>query len=228
MPRPNIRQPNTVTFGSPEEREANAPTNLKPLGGSDARPFNNFILNEVLSTFLRTSETPSETIEMRQAAVLVAMRAFKPADEVEGMLAAQAIALHLGAMECLRRAMIPEQPADIAAKLRKDGANLARAMTEMLDALDRTRGKGGQQKVTVEHVHIHSGGQAIVGAVTPAAPGGGGASASAAEPHTTPAALEHDAAASPSLPALRSADTARDRVPVARDAERPVPDARRL
>jgi len=32
------------------------------------------------------------------------------------------------------------------------------------------RGKA-QQKVTVEHVHVHSGGQAIVGAVTP---GGGG------------------------------------------------------
>ena len=61
--------------------------------------------------------------------------------------------------------MIPEQPFDIAAKLRKDGANLARAMTDMLDALDRKRGTSGQQKVTVEHVHVHSGGQPIVGAV---------------------------------------------------------------
>jgi hypothetical protein len=35
----------------------------------------------------------------------------------------------------------------------------------LLEALDRYRGTG-QQKVTVEHVHVHSGGQAIVGAVT--------------------------------------------------------------
>jgi hypothetical protein len=28
---------------------------------------------------------------------------------------------------------------------------------------DRKRGKGGQQKVTVEHVHVHQGAQAIVG-----------------------------------------------------------------
>jgi hypothetical protein len=34
----------------------------------------------------------------------------------------------------------------------------------LLDALNRHRGKG-QQKVTVEHVHVHSGGQAVVGTV---------------------------------------------------------------
>jgi hypothetical protein len=39
-----------------------------------------------------------------------------------------------------------------------------------VEALQRYRGKG-QQKVTVEHVHAHSGGQAIVGTVHP---GGGG------------------------------------------------------
>jgi hypothetical protein len=32
----------------------------------------------------------------------------------------------------------------------------------LLDTLNRHRGKG-QQKVTVEHVHVHKGGQAIVG-----------------------------------------------------------------
>jgi hypothetical protein len=39
----------------------------------------------------------------------------------------------------------------------------------LLDALNRHRGKG-QQKITVEHVHVHSGGQAVVGVVE--APGG--------------------------------------------------------
>src|SRR5262245_1267405 len=34
----------------------------------------------------------------------------------------------------------------------------------LLEALSRHRGKG-QQKVTVEHVHVHEGGQAIVGNV---------------------------------------------------------------
>jgi hypothetical protein len=41
---------------------------------------------------------------------------------------------------------------------------LSRTYAALLDALNRHRGKG-QQKVTVEHVHVHEGGQAIVGNV---------------------------------------------------------------
>lgn len=81
------------------------------------------------------------------------------------MLAAQATAMHLSAMECFRRSIIPEQPAEIASKLRRDGANLSRGMTDMLDALDRKRGRG-PQVVRVERVVVHEGGQAVVGNVT--------------------------------------------------------------
>jgi hypothetical protein len=38
---------------------------------------------------------------------------------------------------------------------------LSRTYAVLLDALNRHRGKG-QQKVTVEHVHVHAGGQAVV------------------------------------------------------------------
>lgn len=102
----------------------------------------------------------------RIAFASAALAAFKPTDELEGMLAAQAVALHHTAMECLRRAMLPDQHPDVASKLRKDGANLARGMTDMLDALDRKRGKG-PQVVRVERVVVHEGGQA--GNVQPAA-----------------------------------------------------------
>ena len=73
--------------------------------------------------------------------------------------------------------MIAEQPAEAAARLRKDGANLARAMADMLDALDRRRGKA-PQVVRVERVVVQDGGRAIVGAVAagggPAPEGSGG------------------------------------------------------
>jgi hypothetical protein len=39
---------------------------------------------------------------------------------------------------------------------------LARTFTTQMEALKRYR-TGGQQRVTVEHVHVHQGGQAIVG-----------------------------------------------------------------
>ena len=43
---------------------------------------------------------------------------------------------------------------------------LSRTYATLLDALNRHRGKG-QQKVTVEHIHVHAGGQAVVGVVAP-------------------------------------------------------------
>ena len=41
---------------------------------------------------------------------------------------------------------------------------LSHTYATLLEALNRHRGKG-QQKVTVEHVHVHAGGQAVVGTV---------------------------------------------------------------
>jgi hypothetical protein len=79
------------------------------------------------------------------------------------MLAAQMVATHGAAMELLRRAMQAEYRHNL-----QDAGNLAvkflRTYAAQLEALQRYRGKG-QQKVTVEHVHVHQGGQAIVGNV---------------------------------------------------------------
>jgi hypothetical protein len=57
---------------------------------------------------------------------------------------------------------------------------LSRTYAAILEALNRHRGKG-QQKVTVEHVHVHAGGQAVVGMVEN--PGGGDRTKSEEQPH---------------------------------------------
>jgi hypothetical protein len=44
-------------------------------------------------------------------------------------------------------------------------SRLLRAYTTQVDALSNMR-RGGRQKVVVEHVYVHQGGQAIVGNVT--------------------------------------------------------------
>ncbi len=136
----------------------------RKIGGSWVTEFNSVILHETLGT-IRIPGGEHDGQDQRTRAVMAALMAFKPKDEIEGMLAAQTTALHFGAMECFRRAMIPDQPFDIASKLRRDGANLARGMTEMLDAIARKRGKG-PQVVRVERVVVQDGGQAIVGAVS--------------------------------------------------------------
>lgn len=135
------------------------------VGGSQVEPFNMIILREALGA-IWVPKSEEDGQKNRIKAVMAALDGFKPTDEIEGMLAAQAVALHFGAMECFRRSMIPEQPGDAASKLRRDGANLARTMTEMLEALDRKRGKR-PQVVRVERVVVQDGGQAIVGNVSP-------------------------------------------------------------
>lgn len=95
--------------------------------------------------------------------VLSVVRAVKPRDELEAMLATQMGAIHAATMMLARRLnhveTIPQQDAAERA-LNK----LARTYTTQMDALKRYR-TGGQQKVTVEHVTVNQGGQAIVGGV---------------------------------------------------------------
>lgn len=88
------------------------------------------------------------------------------------MLAVQMGAIHQATMMLARRLNhvenIPQQDAAERA-LNK----LARTYATQMEALKRYR-TGGQQKVTVEHVTVNEGGQAIVGAVTHGGRGGHG------------------------------------------------------
>jgi hypothetical protein len=95
---------------------------------------------------------------------------------------------------------------------------LSRTYAVLLDALNRHRGKEGKQKVTVEHVDVHAGGQAVVGIVE--SPRGGD------QPKSEDQAHAKQIAHAPQ-PAVWSADKERQPLPVSGDAERPLPDARR-
>jgi hypothetical protein len=86
----------------------------------------------------------------------------------------------------------------------------------LLDALNRHRGKG-QQKVTVEHVHVHAGGQAVVGVV--GTPGGGDQKKTEEQPGAKQITHAPE-------PTLWSANEERDPLPISRDDEWSLSDAR--
>jgi hypothetical protein len=94
----------------------------------------------------------------------------KPADGLEAMLAAQMVGAHTAAMECLRRAMVPGQTFEGRNSSLSHAQRLMGLYARQVAALDKHRGKG-QQKVTVEHVHVAAGGQAIVGNIETTAGG---------------------------------------------------------
>ena len=153
----------------PREREELA----RHYAGSPEPDFNWQIVREAAANIRMLGPEEDNTAQKLLRITCSALGAFEPQDEIEGMIAAQAVALHFGAMEALRRSMLTDQPHEIAARLRKDGANLARAMTDMLDALDRKRGKA-QQVMRIERVVVEDGGKAIVGVANATTLGGRG------------------------------------------------------
>lgn len=94
-----------------------------------------------------------------------ALRGLKPSDEAEGMLAAHMVMAHNAVMDCMRRAMLNDQTLEGRDQNLKFALKFMAIYEQQLAAFDKRCGVG-QQKITVEHVNVHAGGQAIVGDVT--------------------------------------------------------------
>lgn len=92
------------------------------------------------------------------------MHALAPQDEYESQLVAQLVVLHEHSMDWLGRAMRTER-VDFANVYLNGASKLLTRHHETLEALLKYRRKG-EQRVHVEHVHVHGGGQAIVGNVS--------------------------------------------------------------
>jgi len=107
-------------------------------------------------------------------AAVAALYGIRPQNELEGLLAVQMVACHNMALECANRAMLPDQTSDGVNANVNRVTKLMRTFTAQVEALQKLRGKTSQQKVTVEHVHVNKGGQAIVGAVNQRQSRGGG------------------------------------------------------
>jgi hypothetical protein len=135
--------------------------------------------------------------------VLAAVAGIGAKDEIEGMLATEMVATHTAAIDMLCRSKRAETLLE-----RERYGNLAvkflRIFAAQVETLQRYRGKG-QQKVTVEHVHVHAGGQAIVGTVT----GREGSKEKSDEQAHAPSTITHE----PGTP-MWSQDPEREAVPV--------------
>lgn len=167
---------------------------MKRATGFGSTAFREELLEQVTKT-LWLPHYLDAAVKLRAAqAAIDTMANVAPRDELEAMLVAQMIAAHNIAMDCLRRAMLPEQTFEGREQNLKHGAKLMQLYEKQVAALDKRRGQG-QQKITVEHVTVQAGGQAIVGNVV------AGGQPAPAPPADTPSsetpALEH----APTVPA---------------------------
>jgi hypothetical protein len=131
------QEPTILVANDPKDHQGE----LKAIGASKSDHWNNILANQAVQT-LWIAHSDEKTLDSQRRAMVSALVGMGPKDEIEGMIAAQLLAAHNASM----------------------ANKLSRTYATQLDALNRHRGKG-QQKVTVEHVHVHAGGQAVVGMV---------------------------------------------------------------
>ena len=108
--------------------------------------------------------------EVKLNFVLAVVKSVKPRDQLEAMLATQMAAVHLATMTLARRlAEVGGAPNSAPERDSLSSAfnKCARTFASQLEALKRHRA-GGEQKVTMQHVSVNEGGQAIVGNVSQA------------------------------------------------------------
>jgi len=113
--------------------------------------------------------------------MLAVVKGIEPRDQIEAMLAAQMAAVHNATMTFARRLahvdIIPQQDS-----AQNAFNKLARTFAAQVAALKDYRSKG-EQKMTVQHVHVADGGQAVIGNVGTPAPGGGASEKMKEQPH---------------------------------------------
>jgi hypothetical protein len=181
----------------------------EPMTGSGSGCFNLRLMNQLWRAMAAVGPRDAWHEELAQGAARGALLGIAPRDPLEGLLAAQMLAVHDAAMECLRRAHLPEQTFEGRGQNLGQANRLVRSYAMLLEALDKHRGKGQPQVVRVERVTVEAGGRAIVGAVAHPGGGGGSGAGNGRQPHA-PAALAHE----PGVP-LRGADPEGEPVPVA-------------
>jgi hypothetical protein len=107
----------------------------------------------------------TEDADSRIDEALEVLREMDSKNATEAMLAVQMFGVHNAAAMFLHRAMTEGQTFEGTDANVLRATRLMRLFTEQLEAMAKLKGKAGQQKVTVEHVHVHSGAQAVVGVV---------------------------------------------------------------
>ena len=173
--------------------------------------------------------SPGRPNQAAMNAALAVISGVQPQDEIEAMLAAHMALTNIALLDLFGRTR------GVIANHRYEGDGIKRldvlgnltnkfmrTYTMQVEALARKRRKG-DQKITVKHVHVHAGGQAIVGNVRHR----GGRGTAKNEQRAYERAQEKPTRAISDSPAVRSADQKREALPVTSDKKGALSIARR-
>ena len=144
--------------------------------GSDDARVQGLLLTQLSAALVEPEGLDEGAALARVEGALALLSAIGPQGGAERLLAVQMVAVHEAAMDCLARAARADVPGGSTLGGGTPGggtprraelalaARLASLYARQTEALARGR-RRGEQRVTVEHVHVNAGGRAIVGPV---------------------------------------------------------------
>jgi len=139
-----------------EQKDAVFASSLCAATGTASKDYGRLILSQTYAGLFADRDRASIINGSYQA-----LLAMNPADEYEGMLISRMIVLHNQYMHFMANTASPEQTSQGVDININRATKLMRVYNETLETLMRYRRKG-EQKVTVQHVNVTNGGQAIV------------------------------------------------------------------
>jgi hypothetical protein len=199
------KRPSRRATGAPQETKPDwdvTKADLVAAFGADDKRLAQVLLGQLRRAHWFPEGTSfQEEIETMEGMV-TSLKALAPRDASEAHLATQMVATHSAGLDCLRIASVPGQKVEVWEMGLKHAVKLMSLYVRQQEALDKHRGKG-EQKITVEHVTVEAGGQAIVGHVET------GAKAPDAAPRSAPKALSfHPGEPAPSTERATDAEDA--------------------
>ncbi|MEP3329733.1 hypothetical protein [Sedimentitalea sp.] len=136
---------------------------LQTIFGTDLPPLADALLSHCMKALKGDETSDDYPANDERAFMLAAVGELKPRDTVERMLAVQMAATHVALIRSARWLAHAERVEQVNAHY--SGYNkLARTYAAQVEALRKHRA-GGKQTITVQHVNVSDGGQAIVGNV---------------------------------------------------------------
>jgi hypothetical protein len=134
--------------------------------GSSATPNETYRATEVISHVLGSKQAVGYFLtEATLNAALAIIDSMQPRSELQALLAVQIIATGFAGLRFLRQShrQMTEDYIDVYGGY---AVKLLRLQNDMIQTFERYR-RGNKQTVEVRHVHIHSGGQGVVGIINP-------------------------------------------------------------
>ena len=95
--------------------------------------------NQLCGSLWSPDDLSPEELTDQVNAVLALLTEFAPRNQLEAMLGIQAIAIHNAAMECMRRAMVPDENHQLCDLYFKHAAKLCRIFVTQTEALTRNK-----------------------------------------------------------------------------------------